>query len=86
MTLAQISYFVKVAELGHLTQAAGEFMIAQPSLTQAIRKLEEEMGFPEDVSFSAGRGANFFPMQKGLWSPTRWPPGLRTTFMRKTGG
>ena len=45
MTLAQLNYFVKVAENGHLTQTAKELLIAQPSLTQAIRKLEEELGF-----------------------------------------
>ena len=44
MTLAQLNYFVKVAENGHLTQTAKELLIAQPSLTQAIRKLEEELG------------------------------------------
>lgn len=45
MTLVQLKYFVKVAQNGHLTQTAKELLIAQPSLTQAIRKLEEEMGF-----------------------------------------
>ena len=45
MTLTQLNYFVKVAENGHLTQTAKELLIAQPSLTQAIRKLEEELGF-----------------------------------------
>ena len=42
MTLAQLKYFVKVAQNGHLTQTAKELLIAQPSLTQAIKKLEEE--------------------------------------------
>lgn len=46
MTLAQIEYFVKAAETGHLTQAAAELMVAQPSVTQSIRKLEGELGFP----------------------------------------
>lgn len=46
MTLTQLEYFVKVAETGHLTQSASEFMIAQPSLTQSIHKLEREFGFP----------------------------------------
>ena len=39
MTLNQLRYFVKVAENGHLTRSAQELMLAQPSLTQAIRKL-----------------------------------------------
>ena len=46
MTLNQLRYFVKVAENGHLTRSAQELMLAQPSLTQAIRKLEEELRFP----------------------------------------
>ncbi len=46
MTLSQMEYFVKVAETGHLTQAAAELMVAQPSITQSIRKLENELGFP----------------------------------------
>ncbi len=46
MTLSQIEYFVKVAETGHLTQAAAELMVAQPSITQSIHKLEDELAFP----------------------------------------
>lgn len=46
MTLAQLTYFVRTAETGHLTQTANEFVIAQPSLTQSIHKLEDELGFP----------------------------------------
>jgi len=46
MTLAQLEYFVRVARTGHLTQAAREMMVSQPSLTQSINKLEHELGFP----------------------------------------
>lgn len=46
MTLAQLEYFVGVARTGHLTQTAREMMISQPSLTQSIKKLETELGFP----------------------------------------
>ena len=46
MTLAQLEYFVGVADAGHLTQAAREMRISQPSLTQSINKLERELGFP----------------------------------------
>lgn len=66
MTLAQLRYFVKVAENGHLTQTAKELLIAQPSLTQAIRKLEEELGFllfekKGRVLFLTKEGKEFFP-------------------------
>jgi DNA-binding transcriptional LysR family regulator len=46
MTLNQLRYFVTVAESGHLTRSAAELMISQPSLSQAVRKLEKELGFP----------------------------------------
>ena len=46
MTLTQLNYFVTVAHNGQLTRSAQELMIAQPSLTQSIRKLEIELRFP----------------------------------------
>lgn len=44
MKLQQLEYFVKVAECGNLTEAANQLFIAQPSLSNAIHKLEKEMG------------------------------------------
>ena len=44
MELTQLKHFVKVAELEHLTHAANILNIAQPALTQTIKKLEEELG------------------------------------------
>ena len=44
MELRQIEYFCMVAKLSSFTKAAEELHIAQPSITQAIRKLEEELG------------------------------------------
>lgn len=44
MDLDQLLYFKKVAELGHLTRAAEALYISQPSLSVAIRKLENEIG------------------------------------------
>ena len=69
MTLAQLNYFVKVAENGHLTQTAKELLIAQPSLTQAIRKLEEELGFllfekKGRALFLTKEGKEFLPYAK----------------------
>lgn len=44
MTINQICYFAKTAELMHMANAAKELMIAQPSLSMSISKLEEELG------------------------------------------
>src|SRR5690348_11700104 len=46
MELTQLRYFQTVARLQHMTQAAREINIAQPSLSQAIAKLEDELGAP----------------------------------------
>ena len=46
MELTQLKYFQTVAQLEHITRAAQALSIAQPSLSQAIAKLEEELGAP----------------------------------------
>ncbi len=42
MTLKQLRYAVTVADTGNITEAAKKLFIAQPSLTAAIRELENE--------------------------------------------
>ena len=44
MTLKQLRYVVTVADTGNITEAAAKLFIAQPSLTSAIRELENEYG------------------------------------------
>lgn len=44
MELRQIEYFCTVGKLNSFTRAAEQLHIAQPSITQAIRKLEQELG------------------------------------------
>jgi DNA-binding transcriptional LysR family regulator len=46
MELNQISYFINLAETLNFTAAARLSGVSQPSLTRAIRRLEEELGGP----------------------------------------
>lgn len=45
-TLLSLSYFQKIAEKQHLTKAAEELGISQPSLSRTMRSLEQSVGAP----------------------------------------
>lgn len=51
MTLQQLKYVVTVAEKGTLSEAAKELFVSQPTLTKAIKELEDEM----NIRILAGR-------------------------------
>src|SRR5437763_13409784 len=54
MTLQQLTYFLAAAEIGSFSAAADSLHMAQPSLSEQIRRLEAELGVPLFVR--AGRG------------------------------
>src|SRR6476646_4123281 len=54
MTLQQLTYFLAAAERGSFSAAAEELHMAQPSLSEQIRRLEAELGVP--LFTRAGRG------------------------------
>jgi LysR family transcriptional regulator, cyn operon transcriptional activator len=54
MTLQQLAYFLAAAEAGSFSAAAEGLHMAQPSLSEQIRRLEAELGVP--LFARAGRG------------------------------
>ena len=44
MTLQQLKYIITIADCNSMNKAAGELFISQPSLSAAVRELEEEIG------------------------------------------
>src|SRR4051794_17459423 len=54
MTLQQLSYFLAAAEHGSFSAAANALLLAQPSLSDQIRRLEAELGV--SLFVRAGRG------------------------------
>ena len=46
MELRQIRYFIAICEEGNMSRAAARLFVAQPSLSEQIRKLEQELRLP----------------------------------------
>ena len=44
MTLQQLRYVIKIVECGSITEAAKQLFISQPSLSNAVKELENELG------------------------------------------
>ena len=44
MELQQLQYFMVAAQYEHITKAANSLHIAQPALSQSIKRLEQELG------------------------------------------
>ncbi|NMM83718.1 LysR family transcriptional regulator [Rhodococcus sp. SRB_17] len=69
MDLRQMEYFLAVVDCGGVTRAASELRVAQPSLSQAVRKLESDLG--TELFHRVGRGLVLSPAGEALVGPAR---------------
>ncbi|MDO4616592.1 MAG: LysR family transcriptional regulator [Lachnospiraceae bacterium] len=72
MTLQQVNYVITISETGSLNKAADSLFLSQPSLTNAIRELENELGITIFNRTSRGvtltqDGAEFLIQAKELY-------------------
>ncbi len=54
MTLQQLKYIIKIVECGSITEAAKQLYITQPSLSTAVKSLEEELGI--EIFYRTAKG------------------------------
>ncbi|GAA1958628.1 LysR substrate-binding domain-containing protein [Nocardioides panacihumi] len=69
MDLRQLEYFLAVVEHGGVNRAAEALHVAQPSLSQSVRRLERELGNP--LFHRVGRGLVLAPAGEALVGPAR---------------
>lgn len=69
MDLRQLSYVVAVVDHGGFTKAAAAMHVAQPSLSQAVRTLEAELGV--ELFHRTARQVTLTPAGEALLEPAR---------------
>ena len=62
MRLNQFQYLLSLAEHGSFSKAAQELFVAQPSISQAIKEMEEELGIL--ILRRSNKGISFTPQGK----------------------
>ena len=69
MDLRQIEYFLAVVDHGGVTRAAWAIRVAQPSVSQALRAMERDLGV--ELFHRTGRGVVLTPAGRALVEPAR---------------
>ena len=72
MELLQLRYFLEAARSQHMTRTAEKLHIAQPSLTQSIKRLERELG----VKLFVPQGRNIALTEQGRFLQEKLEPIL----------
>ena len=70
MEIMQIRYFLEAAKTKHMTNSAKNLHITQPALTQAVRRLEKDLGVPLFVA----KGRNIVLTEYGRYLQKRLEP------------
>lgn len=70
MDMRQLRYFVQIVESGSLSQASRQLYIAQPSLSQQMARLEDEVGKP--LLVRSVRGVKPTPNGEALYHHARF--------------
>lgn len=74
MEITQLKYFYALAQNQHVTRTAEQLNIAQPSLTQSIRRLEKEL----NVKLFKTNGRNIVLTECGKYLQRKIEPLLKT--------
>ena len=69
MDLRQLEYFLAIVDHGGVNRAAAALRVAQPSLSQSLRRLEKDLGTP--LFHRVGRGLVLAPAGEALIGPAR---------------
>lgn len=69
MRLNQFSYLVAISECGSIIDASRKLFVSQPSVSAAVRELEEELGF--EILIRSRRGVEFTPMGEKVLESAR---------------
>lgn len=83
-TLKQLSYFIATAECGSFAEASKQLFVAQPAISSAITKLEEQFGASLLVRHHA-QGVTLTPSGKRLLSEARQLMKLAEDFQSSAG-
>ena len=74
MEITQLKYFYTLAQNQHVTRTAEQLHISQPSLTQSIRRLENEL----NVKLFKSNGRSIVLTDCGKYLQTKLEPLLKT--------
>ena len=86
MTLHQLEYAIKVAEVGSINQAASQLFVSQSTLSTSIKNLEHELG--QTIFLRTNKGVELTPFGKtfiAYVAPIRSQLSLLDNFLFQRG-